>query len=262
MPVSGFCFILPLLALLLSAVAASAQPSAPGADLWDQAVARYQAGNHAGAAALVLQAARAGHPTATYEMGYLYENGDGVPQNPVLSAQWYMKAAQMGQPAGEAAVGLLYETGNQVPDDWLEAAKWYMRSAQQGSAKGEFRLGRAYEYGIGVPVNLNEAATWYEKAAAQGNSQAAYFAQYIRNNHGMDGSAYSDEEQAIMAPYMTQPWYLHAPPTGRVFRSTQDRLNFFRGWAQAAAAYEACLQRHFGAPAGTVYTCPAPEPPG
>ena len=193
-----------------------------GADLWNQGVALYNSGDHTGAARLVLQAAQAGHPTATYEMGYLYENGD----------------------------------------DWIEAATWYQKSAAQNNASGQSRLGRAYEYGIGVPLDLDAAAGWYDKAAAQGDGKAAYFAKYIRDNHGFDRSSYSDEEQAIMAPYMMQPWMLHPPPIGRVFRNTQERLNYFRAWASNAAAYEACMARHATAMPGTQFTCPAPVPPG
>lgn len=232
-----------------------------GLALYNQAVARYRTGDHTGAAVLILKAAQAGNSTATYEMGYLYENGDGVPADSVRSAQWYLKAAAMGNASGEAAAGQLYELGRGVPDNWVEAAKWYLKSAQQGNKMGESRLGRAYEYGIGVPLNLTEAASWYDKAAAQGDGQAAYFAQYIRNNHGFDGSSENPQEQAIMAPYRSQPWALRMPPTGRVFRNTADRLRYFQGWANAAAAYESCMSRHVNAVPGTTYRCPAPVPP-
>jgi TPR repeat protein len=233
-----------------------------GADLWNQGVALYNSGNHTGAARLVLQAAQAGHPTATYEMGYLYENGDGVPKDLAQAAQWYQKGAAMGDAASESVLGLFYEEGQQVPDDWIEAAKWYQKSAAQNNASGQSRLGRAYEYGVGVPLDLDAAAGWYDKAAAQGDGKAAYFAKYIRDNHGFDRSSYSDEEQAIMGPYMMQPWMLHPPPIGRVFRNTQERLNYFRAWASNAAAYEACMARHANAMPGTQFTCPAPVPPG
>ena len=233
----------------------------PGADLWSQGVARYNAGDHAGAAKLVEQAAVAGHPTAIYEMGYLYENGDGVPKNMAQAAQWYEKGAHMGEAASEAALGLLYEQGNQLPDDWVTAAQWYQKSAAQNNASGQFRLGRAFEYGVGVPLNLDMAASWYDKAAAQGDGQAAYFAKYIRDNHGFDRSSYSNEEQAIMAPYMMQPWMLHPPPSGRVFHNTQERLNYFRAWASNAAANASCIAQHANALPGTTYTCPAPVPP-
>jgi TPR repeat protein len=233
----------------------------PGADLWSQATARYNSGDHAGAARLVQQAAEAGHPTATYEMGYLYENGEGVTKNLGQAAQWYVKGAAMGDPASEAALGLFYEEGIQVPDDWVTAAQWYQKSAAQNNVSGQANLGRAYQYGVGVPLNLDMAVTWYDKAAAQGDGKSAYFAKYIRDNHGFDRSSYSNEEQAIMAPYMMQPWMLHPPPTGRVFHNTQERLNYFRAWASAAAANASCIAQHVNAFPGTTYTCPAPVPP-
>jgi uncharacterized protein len=233
----------------------------PGRALQNQAVARYNAGDHAGAAQLFLKAVKAGNVRSAYVLGYLYMKGDGVPKDPARAAALFLDAAQKGESGAAWGLGELYETGQGVPDNWIEAAKWYRKSAELGNKLGEAALGRAYEYGVGVPLDLNEAVVWYDKAAAQGDSKAAYFAQYIRNNHGMDGSTFSDEERALMAPYMTQPWYLHAPPTGRVFRNTQDRMSYFQAWARNAAAYEACRQRHFGALPGTTYTCPAPEPP-
>ena len=238
-----------------------APAAVPGADLFQQAVALYKSGDHAGAATLIRQAAQAGNPTATYEMGYLYENGDGLQQDEAQAAQWYLKAADLGDAQGEAAVGQLYENGNQVGENWDTAVQWYMKSAQQGNRMGEFRLGRAYHYGVGVPLDLGAAEQWYDKAAAQGHSQAAYFAKYIRDNHGFDRSSYSDEEQAIMAPYMMQPYMLHPPPIGRVFHNHEQRLDYFRAWAAAADAYGQCMTAHTNAPAGTTFTCPAPQPP-
>src|SRR5262249_11919780 len=117
----------------------------PGTDAWNAAVARYQGGDHAGAAKLVLEAAQAGHPTAIYEMGYFYENGDGVPKNLGEALRWYRTGAERGDAASEAALGQFYENGQGVPDDWVEAAKWYMKSAQQNNKMGAGRLGRAYQ---------------------------------------------------------------------------------------------------------------------
>jgi TPR repeat protein len=233
----------------------------PGEEIFQRAVALYKSGDHAGAATLVQQAAEAGNPTATYEMGYMFENGDGLAQDPAQAAQWYMRAAAMGDAAGEAAVGQLYENGNQVDENWDSAAQWYVKSAQQGNRMGEFRLGRAYHYGVGVPLDLGAAAQWYDKAAAQGDSQAAYFAKYIRDNHGFDRSSYSDEEQAIMAPYMMQPFMLHPPPVGRVFHNSGQRMDYYRAWAAAANAHEECMTAHATAQPGTTFTCPAPVPP-
>jgi len=245
----------------LAKLSGQAPAAPPGGELFQQAVALYNSGDHAGAAALVRQSAEAGNPTATYEMGYMLENGDGLQKDPAQAAQWYMKSAAMGDAAGEAAVGQLYETGNQVEENWDTAAQWYVKSAQQGNRIGEFRLGRAYHYGVGVPLDLCAAEQWYDKAAAQGDSQAAYFAKYINDNHGFDRSSYSDEEQAIMAPYMMQPYMLHPPPVGRVFHNSGQRMAYYRAWAAAADAYGQCMTAHATAQPGTTFTCPAPVPP-
>jgi len=247
--------------MMSSAKEAHAQATAPGAAIYQQAVARYQAGDHAGAAVLVRQAANAGNPTATYEMGYLYENGDGVPKNAAQSAQWYVRGARMGNAASEAAVGQLYENGNQVQENWDTAAQWYMKSAQQGYVMGEFRLGRAYQYGVGIPININAAEQWYSRAAAQGDSQSAFFAKYIHDNPGIDTTWYSAQEQAIMAPYQMQPWMLRAPLTGRVFHNDAQRMAYFEAWARNAAAYTSCVSAHVNAPSGTAFRCPAPTLP-
>jgi TPR repeat protein len=196
-----------------------------------------------------------------YQLGYMYENGDGLDRDPSLSAQWYMKAANTGDAAAEAAVGQLYEQGNQVAENWETAVQWYMKSADQGNRMGLFRLGRAYQYGVGVQLDLDQALGWYDKAAALGDPQAAYFAKYIRDNHGFDRSFYSDNEKALMEPYMMQPFMLHPPPVGRVFRNAEERLDYYRQWAANANAHEQCMTAHATAQPGTTFTCPSPNPP-
>ncbi|KAI9199843.1 uncharacterized protein BJ171DRAFT_517180 [Polychytrium aggregatum] len=49
-------------------------------------------------AALTLyhQAANQGYPWAYNQLGYHYENGNGVPEDPSQAAEWYRKAAEMG----------------------------------------------------------------------------------------------------------------------------------------------------------------------
>ena len=250
-----------VVAMMSSTQGACAQAQAPGAAIYQQAVARYRVGDHAGAAVLFRQAADAGNSTATYEMGYLYENGDGVRKDEAQSAQWYTRGARMGNAASEAAVGQLYEYGNQVQENWDTAAQWYTKSAEQGYVMGEFRLGRAYQYGVGIAININAAEQWYERAAAQGDSQSAFFAKYIRDNPGIDTTWYSAQEKATMAPYQMQPWMLRPPLTGRIFHNVNQRLAYFEAWARNAAAYTACVSAHVNAPGGTAYRCPAPALP-
>lgn len=204
----------------------------PGEDLWNKAVALYRRGDHAGAAKLTQQAAQAGHPTAIYEMGYLYENGDGVPQNMAEAARWYALGAKNGDAASEAALGQFYENGTGVPNDWMAAAAWYRKAADQGNRSGQFHLGRAYQYGIGVPLSLDDAVAWYDRAAAQGDGQAAYFAKYIRDNHGVDGSSMDDQEQALLGPLIKR-FFAERPPLGAVFHDRAERTAYIQGVANS-----------------------------
>jgi TPR repeat protein len=203
----------------------------PGTDLWEQGKKRYLAGDHAGAAQLILKAAQAGNPEARNEIGYMYEAGDGIARNYAEAARWYRAGAEQGYARCQFGLGSLYEAGRGVRENWDEAARWYRKSAMQDDEYAMFSLGRAYQFGIGVPLDLVTAITWYDKAAAKGNGQAAYFARYLRDNHGVDGSSRTPEEQAMLGP-LVQRMVLTAPPLGHTFHSSAERVAYIRAVAQ------------------------------
>ena len=210
----------------------------PGADLWEEGKKRYLAGDHTAAAQLILKAAQAGNPDARNQIGYMYEAGDSLPKSYEEAAKWYRAGAEQGHARCEFALGSLYEAGRGVKENWDEAARWYQKSATQDDEYGMFSLGRSYQYGIGVPLDLNTAITWYDKAAAKGHGQAAYFAKYLRDNHGMDGSSRTPEEQATLGP-LIQRMVLTAPPLGHTFHSSAERLAYIRAVAQDEALRKA-----------------------
>ena len=115
-----------------------------------------------------------------------------------------------------------------------------------------------------MPLNLQTAIGWCDRAAAKGHAQAAYFARYLRDNHGFDGSSRSDEEQRMLGPLIGRS-VLTAPPVGRMFRNTAERMDYIRWQASKegcekarldhdsrARAYEECRNagRDCGAPPG------------
>ncbi|HJT19735.1 MAG TPA: tetratricopeptide repeat protein [Nitrospira sp.] len=206
----------------------------PGWDLYEQAGQRFQAGDHAGAAAILQQSAKAGNPVAQSRLALMYSKGDGVPVDASAASRWLKAAADQGEPAAQDLLGTIYEYGGTpryasygVSDDWDLAAKYWQASASQGWVNGQFSLGRAYQYGIGVPLSLEEALIWYDKAAAKGHAQAKFFAKYIRDNHGFDGTSRDDDERALLGPLMgrTMPF---VPPRGTVFHHLSERLAFVK----------------------------------
>ncbi|MGA2195595.1 MAG: tetratricopeptide repeat protein, partial [Bryobacteraceae bacterium] len=174
----------PSAAGLLAALEGSSQPkgpaqqaNAPANDIFQQGASLYKAGDYAGALRYFRRAAEAGNPWAELQIGYQYENAEGVPQNNSEAVQWYTKSAQHGNARGQKNLGQMYEAGKGISEDWVTAAAWYRKSADQNWQNGQYALARAYQFGIGVPQSRQTAIEWFRRAAANGDSEAAYFAQ-------------------------------------------------------------------------------------
>jgi TPR repeat protein/peptidoglycan hydrolase-like protein with peptidoglycan-binding domain len=115
------------------------------------------------------KAADQGDARAQFNLGTQYESGQGVPQDYDAAVMWYRKAADQGDASAQSHLGLLYSIGKGVPEDDAEAVKWLRKAADQGDADGQFGLGAQYQIGQGVPQDYAEAMMWYRKAAKQGN---------------------------------------------------------------------------------------------
>ena len=84
------------------------------------------------------------------------------------------RAAKQGNEAVQYSLGWMYDNGEGVPEDDREAVKWYRLAAEQGFADAQFNLGEMYRRGEGVPENAREAVKWYRLAAEQEDAIAQY----------------------------------------------------------------------------------------
>ena len=57
-------------------------------------------------------------------LGFMYENGLGVPQDFVPAADLYERAAEQGNAQAQALLGLMYDKGHGVKLDVILAYKW------------------------------------------------------------------------------------------------------------------------------------------
>jgi S1-C subfamily serine protease len=78
---------------------------------------------------------------AQINLGALYDNGKGVPEDPATAVKWYRLAALQGNRQAQYYLGLMYANGRGVPRDISAAAEWYFKAAQQGFALAQFNLG-------------------------------------------------------------------------------------------------------------------------
>lgn len=134
--------------------------------------AAYNAGDYTTAINLLLKAAEAGSDKSQYNLGFLYMEGKGVPQDYRQAAEWFRKAADQGHPNAQNALGFLYTEGQGVPQDYQQAAKWLSKAAEQGHPNAQNVLGALYENGAGVPKDKARAIELYKSAARQGNENA------------------------------------------------------------------------------------------
>jgi TPR repeat protein len=124
--------------------------------------------------------AEAGDPAAQYELGVMYQNGEGVPQNYSKAVKWFRMAAEQGDSNAQYSLGLKYSVGHGVPQNYPEAAKWHRKSAEQGNRAAQLSLARMYDRGNGVPQNDLSAYMWANLAASGGFQKAEAFSDILR----------------------------------------------------------------------------------
>jgi TPR repeat protein len=71
---------------------------------------------------------------AQYNLGAMYNNGEGVPEDDAEAVKWYRLAAEQGLASAQSRLGLMYDNGEGVSEDDAEAVKWYRLAAGQGLA--------------------------------------------------------------------------------------------------------------------------------
>lgn len=96
-----------------------------------------------------------------------------------LLVSLYLKA-ENGDALAQYNLGVLYDTGDGVPQDHNEAAKWYSKAAEQGLAVAQHNLALMYSKGEGVPLNYVLAYKWCNLAASQGYDFGITLREYLR----------------------------------------------------------------------------------
>lgn len=135
--------------------------------------AALQRGDHATALEILLPLANDGNASAQWTLGFMYDTGNGVPEDRAEAFKWYHNAADQGNAGFQKLLGDIYMVGG---DSW-ESAKWYRKAADQGNADAQFQLGEFHDT-KGENAHLThdeaEALKWFLKAGDQGHTAAQY----------------------------------------------------------------------------------------
>ena len=79
-----------------------------------------------------LQAAEQGFAAAQYNLGVMYDNGQGVRQDDAQAVYWYRKAAEQGNVEAQHNLGAVYVNGQGVHQDHKIAKEWYKKACDNG----------------------------------------------------------------------------------------------------------------------------------
>jgi TPR repeat protein len=79
--------------------------------------------------------ANGGEPRAQYDLGVMYDRGDGVQQSDAKAMYWYERAAAQGEPRAQYNLGLMYLNGQGVSQDPVKAYYWISLSANRGNVR-------------------------------------------------------------------------------------------------------------------------------
>ena len=91
--------------------------------------------------------------------------------------KWYRKSAEQGNAMAQCNLGFMYDEGEGVPLDFAKAMKWYRKAAEQGNTVAQLQLGLMYANCIrvpkdvveGVPKDEAKAYMFFNFAAANGS---------------------------------------------------------------------------------------------
>src|SRR5262249_3261342 len=108
------------------------------------------------------------NPTLMFRLGRALSLGN----KPREAIKYYLDAADRSHAGAMVDLGYMFEQGLGVPKNLATALVWHERAAERGHAGAMIHLGQLSENGVDVPQDFAVARRWYEKASALGNAVA------------------------------------------------------------------------------------------
>ena len=151
-----------------------------GSNPLEEGLTAYEAQDYKSAVSLWTPLAEEGDSEAQFNMGVMYDRGQGVEADPVTALKWYRLAADQGHCRAQYSLGYMYRHGMGTPRDFVKAVDWYRLAASQGEEKAQHNLGVMYYKGLGVPQDLIQAYQWFTLAES-GSEKAKKARQLVKS---------------------------------------------------------------------------------
>jgi len=147
--------------------------------------------------------AESGDALAQYNLGVMYRDGQGMPQNYAEAMKWFRLAADQGLADAQYELARMYNKGQGVRPDYSEAVNLYRLASAKGHADAQFALGMMY-FGANVPRSQAQAARLFRVAAEKGHAKS----------HSMLGMMYYKGEGVPQDAALAYAWYAVASAGG------------------------------------------------
>jgi TPR repeat protein len=123
------------------------------------------------AVALFQAGAIHGDETSMYNLGILFQNGQGVTRDDAKAREWFKNAADKGNTDAMVNLGLLFEYGQGGPQDYAKAREWYEKGAAQGNAMAKTVLEQLAIHEAETAGRYAEALRLLEALAAKDEAE-------------------------------------------------------------------------------------------
>ena len=139
--------------------------------------------------------ANRGDPKAQLLLAKMYLSGQGIFQNESMAWHWNMKAAQKKVSEGQYQVGTMFEHGQGVPTNIKKAVKWYEAAAKQDHLNAQISLSEIYAGSRSAyRPDAIRARKWLLMATGQGSVKAAGLLDKLEANYMSEPKVKSSTE--------------------------------------------------------------------
>jgi len=142
--------------------------------------------------------ATGGDAVAMFNIGVLYSQGLGVPEDLEQGVNWYRQSAIKGYAPAQFNLGVAFREGKGIRKSPEKASQWFRAAAEQDHRHAQYNLASLYWIGDGVDKDRKKAIKWFEKAAKSGDPRAKQILARIND-------APVAEEPSAKEPPITEP---------------------------------------------------------
>ena len=136
------------------------------------------------------RSAEQGFAKAQFNLGHMYNLGQGVDQDKSQGVDWQVKAAEQGLAEAQFEIGLRYLSGAVLEQDLDSALDMFTEAANQHLVPAQKQLGTMYFQGAGVAKDLVQAHLWFSAAALNEDRAAQGYLSILESV--MDGTQIED----------------------------------------------------------------------